>query len=89
MATNLIVKCKCSAARVVHCYQSNPDGTAFLETATSWSPWAKCWTCDATIKRAEIHGRRTGHKCDARCLESTGHKCECSCGGRNHGAAYC
>lgn len=89
----MLVRCKCEGragtARVEHDYQTNPDGTAFVEMAWGYSLWFRCWTCRAPFKVTEIKGRRTAHACDARCLASTGGKCECVCGGKNHGASYC
>lgn len=29
------------------------------------------------------------HRCDGRCMSAKGFSCECSCGGKNHGAAWC
>lgn len=88
----MIVRCKCEgkagAALVVHCYQTNKEGTIFFHAARSWSPWARCWACKGLFKVAEIKGRRTAHECGAKCLASKGPTCECACGGKNHGAGY-
>lgn len=47
-----------------------------------------CPTCKRQRKGAEVIGRVSEHKCDARCMGSTSGKCECSCGGKNHGASH-
>ena len=48
-----------------------------------------CRTCRREMRSGgPIRGKRTDHKCDARCMASTGPNCECSCGGRNHGASW-
>lgn len=44
--------------------------------------------CGKPARGTEITGRRTGHRCDARCMFATGPDCECSCGGANHGIGH-
>ncbi len=38
-----------------------------------------------SVEFNRIIGRKTEHKCGAKCLNSTGFVCDCSCGGANHG----
>jgi hypothetical protein len=52
--------------------------------------WIECERCAATsirrlVEMNRIEGRKSEHKCGARCLNSTGFVCECSCAGANHG----
>lgn len=55
-----------------------------------WAPARECEACGRHMTAEQITGAfRADRKCDARCTNATGHNCECSCGGRNHGAAYC
>jgi hypothetical protein len=37
------------------------------------------------VEMNKIIGRKTEHRCGAKCLNSTGFVCDCSCGGANHG----
>ena len=48
----------------------------------------KCPTCGSDRRGAEVKGRVTEHKCNAKCLASKSGVCECSCGGKNHGKNY-
>ncbi len=48
----------------------------------------RCVTCGVSFSIRQIEGRKSAHKCDARCTEAQGHKCECECGGKNHGAGF-
>ena len=81
----IIMKCKCSVGRYDH-NALDWDGHK-VSAAIRDGQW-RCHRCGGKFNLSEVHGKRTGHQCDARCLSSTGSKCECSCGGKNHGASY-
>lgn len=49
--------------------------------------WVGC-PCGTRVAARKIRGRKTDHKCDAKCESATGHSCECACGGANHGRAH-
>jgi hypothetical protein len=64
-------------------YTREVDGVSRDISADAW-----CEGCKNYRKSAKVIGRKTDHKCGARCTASKGPNCDCSCGGANHGKAY-
>lgn len=101
MATTYLGKCKgcrspkralCEVVRVYDAHlgygrterrteRRKPDGQIFTGDYFSL-PCA----CGRNVLMQRVIGRKSDHKCGAKCINSTGHICECSCKGANHGA---
>ena len=69
-------------ARPQYKYWLELDGVRYYAEPT-------CPGCNGRMGYVDVVGVKNDHECGAKCMGSRGPSCECSCGGANHGRAFC